>query len=54
MNNDDDRLGNRDLGNLALNEAHSWGHVVRVLIVEPKGRGSLGPDDLGLDTGTTT
>ena len=28
--------------------------VVRVLIVEPKGRGSLGPDDLGLDTGTTT
>ena len=31
MNNDDDRLGNRDIGNLALNEAHSWCHCCQGL-----------------------
>lgn len=53
MNNRDDRLGNRDIGNLALKLIVGV-IVVRVLIVEPKGRGSLGPDDLGSDTRTTT
>ena len=53
MNNHDDRLGNRDIGNLAPKLIVGV-IVVRVLIVEPKGRGSLGPDDLGSDIGTTT
>ena len=53
MNNHDDRLGNRDIGNLALKLIVGV-IVVRVLIVEPKGGGSLGPDDLGSDIGTTT
>lgn len=53
MNNHDDRLGNRDIGNLALKLIVGV-IVVRVLIVEPKGGGSLRPDDLGSDIGTTT